>query len=91
MGLAVASPREHNAGGRNNMRLLFFLSALLILMAICGAASAAGLPVAPFVVIIIIGEAVFGLHLNHNRPLRVLKALGHAMKSNHVARMRGAH
>jgi len=73
------------------MRNHFFLGAFLVLIAICGAAFAAGFPVAPFFVITVIAEALFGLHLNNDRPMRVLKALVHEAKSDHVARMRNAH
>jgi hypothetical protein len=73
------------------MRHHFVLSALVILIAICGAALAAGFPVAPFLAITVVAEIVFGLHLNNDRPLRVLKVLGHAVKTDHAARLRHVH
>ncbi|HEY4362431.1 MAG TPA: hypothetical protein VGN17_15760 [Bryobacteraceae bacterium] len=73
------------------MKHHFFLSAFVILIVICGIALAAGFPVAPFFLITVVAEILFGLHLNNDRPMRVLKALAHEAKSDHAARMRSAH
>jgi hypothetical protein len=73
------------------MRDHFFLSAFLVLVAICSAAYFAGLPIAPFAVITVVAEVLFGLHLHNDRPLRVLRVLAHALKSDHAARMRHVH
>jgi hypothetical protein len=73
------------------MRQHFILSAFLFLVAICAAAFFSGFPIAPFALITIVAELLFGLHLNHDRPLRFLRVLAHALKSDHRARMRHAH
>lgn len=73
------------------MRHHFLPIAFLILVAICAAAYFAGFPIAPFAFITVVAEALFGLHLNHNRPLRFLKVLAHELKSDHAARMRHVH
>jgi hypothetical protein len=73
------------------MRHHFVLSALVVLVAICGLAFLSGLPVAPFFVITVVAQTLVGLHLDDNRPLRVLKALEHAIKTDHNARLRHVH
>ena len=73
------------------MRNHFFVIAFLVLVAVCSLAFLAGFPVAPFFVITLVAETLFGLHLHDDRGIRFLKALGHAVKTDHSARMRHVH
>jgi hypothetical protein len=60
------------------MRNHFFWSAGVALAVICAIAFAVGFPVAPFFVITVVAETLFGLRLDNDRQTRFLMAMGHA-------------
>ena len=65
-----------------------FLGAFVL---ICAFAHVMSIPIAPVVIIVLVGEILIVFQMDHHRIPRLLRALLRAVRTDHTARLRQIH